>query len=422
MLTGLNRIAEKAKIHPKQRELIHLINETTLKEVHRKQEKRKATGIDRVTKEEYEINIEENIKDLIERMKKLQYRPQAVRRVYIPKAGSDKMRPLGIPAYEDKLIQGVMAEILEEIYEPKFYRNSYGFRRNKSCHEAIKAVKEIVEKTNIGYIVDADIESFFDNVDHKWMMTFLKHEIMDKKFLRYIGRFLRMGIMEYGKKIESDKGTPQGGIISPILANVYLHYVQDDWFEREYKKKCKGEAYLIRYADDSVAMFEKKEEAERYYEELKERMRKFGLKIQEEKSKIIKFGKYALKEKETFDFLGFTHKGVRTKQGKYKLLRLTSKKKQKSKKEAVKKWLKENMHEKTADLIKKINQKLIGHYRYYGIAGNRKRMDEFRNYIIEELKRVLNRRSQKANMTWERYKKIIRYNPIVSVKIYYQTV
>jgi len=237
MLTGMERILQLVEENPERKlqTLMHLINKTTLKEVHQKQETGKATGVDRVSKTVYGNKLEENLDDLISRMKTFSYRPQPVRRTYIEKEGSSETRPLGIPAYEDRLVQGVIAEILNMIYEPKFYDFSYGFREGMSCHHAIKYLKsELMGKVN--WVVDADIKGFFNNVDHEWMMKFLEHEIADKNLLRYIKRFLKAGIMEAGNFTETDKGVPQGSLCSPIMANVYLHYVIDMWFEIKVKK------------------------------------------------------------------------------------------------------------------------------------------------------------------------------------------
>lgn len=213
------------------------INYDNIKRQHDKQCKNKATGIDNISKTEYENEIKENIDKLIKEMKLFSYKPMPVKRAYIPKVGSDKMRPLGIPAYRDKIVQGAFAEVLNEIYEKIFLDCSYGFRPNRSCHDAIKELDKTIKGKKVNYIVDADIKGFFDNLSHKWLIEFLKHTIQDKHFIRYINRFLISGIMEEGKKLECDKGTPQGGIISPILANVYLHYVLDLWIEKKHKEK-----------------------------------------------------------------------------------------------------------------------------------------------------------------------------------------
>ena len=257
MANDYTKIAWQLQKHGTVQGLMKYINKESLKEQHEKQKRGKATGIDNVTKEEYESNIDENIENLLERMKQFKYRPQSVRRVYIPKPGSTKKRPLGIPAYEDKLVQGVMAEILTQIYEPKFLDMSYGFRPGRSCHDAIDRLDKIIMRHKVEWIVDADIKGFFENVDHKWLVKFLEETIQDKVFIRYIVRFLKSGVMENMTKYETDKGTPQGGLISPILGNVYLHYVLDLWFKEVVQKRCSGEAFMVRYADDYVCCFQK---------------------------------------------------------------------------------------------------------------------------------------------------------------------
>ena len=276
--------------HSRLETLINRVNCETLKAKHRKQNARKATGVDRVTKEQYEENLDENIRNLVERMKKFSYRPQPVRRVEIPKANG-KTRPLGIPSYEDKLVQGVMADILNDVYEPRFMDVSYGFRPNRGMHDAVKRVDELIMYKRVNYILDCDIKGFFDNVDHKWLMKFLENDIADKNFLRYIVRFLKSGIMKGKIFEESSVGTPQGGLISPILANVYLHYVLDIWFERGVKKKLQGEAYFVRFADDFIIMFEYEEEAKAVYEFIKKRLAQFGLELAEDKTRILPFGR-----------------------------------------------------------------------------------------------------------------------------------
>lgn len=310
--------------------LMQYINVVTLKKKHQEQPKDKAVGIDNVTKEMYEEHLYENLGKLIEDMKKFSYRPLPVKRKYIPK-GNGKMRPLGIPSYEDKIVQGAFREILDIIYEPKFYEFSYGFRNNKDCHQALLDVNHHIMFDKINYVLDADIKGFFDNLNHDWLIKFLENEIADKNFIRYIKRFLIGGVMEEGKLLETSKGTPQGGLISPVLANVYLHYVLDNWFNAlKEKGQIKGDVYLVRYADDFVVLFQYYNEAKKFYEELKIRLSKFDLELEESKTRIIPVGRFT-GGKETFDFLGFTHINGKNRKGKYKLIRHTSKKKLKQK-------------------------------------------------------------------------------------------
>ena len=318
------------------------------------------------------------------------------------------------------MVQGVMADVLTAIYEPLFYPFSYGFRPNKDCHQAINELDKMIFRNQVNYIVDADIKGFFDNIDHKIVMKFLEEEIGDKSFLRYITRFLKAGVMEEGKRIESDKSTPQGGLISPIIANVYLHYALDMWFEIVVRKYCKGFCGMIRYADDFVCCFECETEAKEFYSKLIERLKKFNLEIEVSKSKIIPFGKNAKENKGTFDFLGFTFISGKSRKGKYLTIRRTSNKKMGAKLKAVNEWLKQNRHKPIGELIKALNIKLRGHYRYYGIIGNMSKLRVFRRYVITRMKEWLGRRSQKARLTWEKFYKILEYIPIEEPKIYHK--
>ena len=423
MGNAYSEIAIQANKYEKVQTLMHYVNKGNLLMEHWLQKPGKATGIDGLNKEKYGEFLEENIENLLRRMKKFQYRPKAVRRTYIPKAGSDKMRPLGIPSYEDKLVQGVMSRILNEIYEGRFYEFSYGFREKRSCHQALKKVNEILITKKVNYVVDADIKGFFDNVNHEWMMRFLEHDIEDKNFLRYIKRFLKAGILEDMKLYESDKGTPQGGLISPVLANVYLHYVLDMWFEKAVKKGVEGEAYMIRYADDFVCFFQYERDAQKFYKALKARLLKFGLELAEEKSKIIKFGRFARKDSkdgktDKFDFLGFTIINGVSREGKFYVLFRTSQKKLSAKKQAMKEWLRNNMHKGFIETITRLNRKLVGHYVYYGIRGNMKGITKFYKYAVDMLYKTMTRRSQRAYLSWKRYRALLRKHPIVMPKIY----
>jgi group II intron reverse transcriptase/maturase len=423
MGNAYERIAQQAAKHERVQTVMHYVNKANLAAEHKRQERNKATGIDEERKDSYGENLDKNLDDLIERMKRFSYRPQPVRRTYIPKAGSDKLRPLGIPAYEDKLVQGVMRKILDEIYRGKFYDFSYGFREGMNCHQAIHEVNQVIMTKKVNFVVDADIKGFFDNVDHEWLMKFLEHDIEDKNFLRYIKRFLKSGIMEETSYVESDKGTPQGGLISPVLANVYLHYVLDMWFAQAVQTKCKGEAYIVRYADDFVCMFQHENEANDFYRALRTRLKKFGLELAEDKSRIIRFGRFAKQKSadgktETFDFLGFTHINGTTLTGKYTVLHRTSKKKLKAKKQAVKEWLGNYIHGKPSDTIELLNKKLVGHYRYYGVSGNYEGLLKFYRFIVSALYKTLTRRSQRAYLSWRRYRSLLEKHPIAEPKIY----
>ena len=381
--------------------LMHKVNKETLMKQHRKQQNNKASGIDRVTKDEYDKNLVENIDNLLVKMKSFKYKPQPVRRVEIPKANG-KMRPLGIPAYEDRLVQGAMADILSEIYENIFLDCSNGFRPNRNCHQVIKEINQTIMIKKVSYILEADIKGFFDNVNHNKLMEFLEHTIEDKNYLRYINRFLKSGVIEDMKYYETDKGTPQGGLISPILANVYLHYVLDLWVEKCVKPVCKGEVYYVRYADDFILMFQYENEARDVMRALEKRLAKFDLELEKTKTRILPFGRYKGND-DNFDFLGFTFINGKTRGGKYRVLVTTAKKKLKQKKEAAKKWLKENMHESIGEILEKLKLKLIGHYRYYGVNGNYKWLRKFYKYIKYAYYKVLKKRGQKHQIKYGEY-------------------
>lgn len=426
------RIAEVAKTQPRMKftSLAHLLNEETLKQCHHEQSSKKAAGIKGTTKEIYAENLDENIHDLVSRMKQKSYHPVPVRRLYIPKPGSDKKRPLGIPEHEDKIVQKAITKILNAIYENDFLDCSFGFRPNRNCHDALKILNHYIEHRNISYIVDADIKGFFDNVDHKWMMEFLKHRINDPNLLRIIGRFLKGGYMEEGKKFKTEFGTPQGGVISPILANIYLHYVLDLWFEKRIRKVCRGQAYIVRYADDFVCCFQYKREAEDFYRELQARLKKFNLEIAVDKTKIIPFGRFAEDNSKkngngkpsTFDFLGFTHYCSKSQNGKFRVKRKTSRKKFQAKLKQSKEWLKANRHENIHLIMDRFARSLKGYYNYYCITDNIPRVSNFVRKIIKLLFKWLNRRSQKKSFDWKMFLLFLSKRPLpmprIKVSIY----
>lgn len=427
METKLTRIAEKARNNPELRftTLVHLINEDTLVAAHKSMPKERASGIDGVSKAEYEENLKVNVENLVARMKRQAYKPQAARRTYIPKPGTSKMRPLGIPAYEDKLVQTVMARILNAIYEQDFLDCSYGFRPGRSCHDALKALNAIIENRPINYIVDADIKGFFDNVDHKWMMECLKLRIVDPNMLRLIARFLKAGIIEAGVSYDTPQGTPQGGVVSPILANIYLHYVLDLWFYKIVWKHCRGEAYMVRYADDFVCCFQYEEDAQRFYTALQNRLRKFNLEIAKDKSKIIAFGRQAEAESraggekpKTFDFLGFTHYCSRSRKGKFRVKRKTSSKKYRASILRCKEWLRKHRNLPASYIWWLLKPKLLGNYRYYGITDNAPMLYKFLDKVEKLLFKWLNRRSQRKSFEWDKFRLFLKKYPLPMPRIY----
>ena len=407
MATKAEGIREQSAKYPRVENLMHNVNEETLMSEHRKQNRKKAVGVDGVSKDRYDENAEENIRELVKRMKKFQYKPLPVKRVYIPKANGKK-RPLGLPSYEDKLVQGVMADILNDVYEPRFLDCSYGFRENRNAHQVVRYINQTIMCRKVNYVLEADIKGFFDNVDHDWLMKFLEHDIADKNFLRYIKRFLIGGIMEGTELKESDRGTPQGGLISPVLANVYLHYVLDLWFEKGIKPRLKGEGYYVRYADDFLIMFQYENEAGKVMQALIPRLGKFGLEVAEDKTRILPIGRFK-GTKEDFDFLGFTFYNTKTRTGKYRVGVRTSKKKLKAKKQAAKAWLKTRLTKPVADTMKTLAAVIRGHCNYYGVNGNFHAIQNFWKYLKYATYRMLNRRDQKGKFRYEKYLRVWNY-------------
>lgn len=419
---------EKAnKTDGKVQNLASYIDVELLKSIHKRMDKNKASGVDKVTKAEYEVDLDNNLKKLVARMKDGTYRPNPTRRVYIPKDGSTKMRPLGISCYEDKLVENAVAQILTMVYEPKFYPCSYGFRPGRSCHMAVREIIEMVQYRKTNYVVEADIRSYFDTIPHDWLMKMLEHDIADRKFLEIIWRFLKAGVMENGKYLDSESGSPQGNGASPVLANIYLHYILDNWFDVIVQRQCQGQCYLIRYADDFVCCFQNKYEAEVFRQRLEARFAKYGLRLAEEKTKILEFGRFAEENRrrrgegkpETFDFLGFTfYCGLDGKKGFFRCRVKTSKKKFRSKVLRMKEWIKAHRMTQVGELIKKINEKLAGHYQYYGVTDNTREVKNFRNATSWLLFKWLNRRSQRRSYTIDSFfNGLLRTFPLAEPKI-----
>lgn len=427
METKLTRIAELAKANHTMAftSLAHLLNEDNLKQCHHELPSGKASGVNGVTKEDYGKDLDGNIKGLVARMKKNAYRPVPVKRTYINKPGTRKKRPLGLPDHEDKIVQRGVSKILNAIYENDFLDSSFGFRPNRSCHDALKILNVYIEERHTNYIVDADIKGFFDNVDHRWMMEFLKHRINDPNLLRIIARFLKGGYMEEGKYFETDKGTPQGGVVSPILANVYLHYVLDLWFEKVVRKQCKGQAYMVRYADDFVCCFQLRSDAENFYSALYERLQKFNLEVEEGKTNIIRFGRFADKDDKgngggkpsTFDFLGFTHYCSKSKSGRFRVKRKSSRKKVKAKLKKHKEWLRSHRTTDIRDIMARISRSLVGYYNYYCITDNSPAVKKFLHQVRRLLFKWMNRRSQRKSFSWDKFILFLQKYPLPQPKV-----
>ena len=404
--------------------LAHLLNENSLKECFHRLKKNKATGLDQVTYEEYEVYLNTNIQKLVKRMKAGKYYPQPVRRVYISK-GEGKKRPLGIPALEDKIVQMGITRILNAIFEPNFLDCSYGFRIRRSCHQTLKQLDNSIMTKPINHIIDADIHSFFENVDHDWIMKMLEEKIALKNLLKIIRKFLKAGVIEEGKINPTEEGTPQGGILSPTLSNIYLHYVLDLWIEKVIKRDMRGYVELLRYGDDFVILVQYKKEAEKILKELEERLNKFGLDLSKEKTRLIEFGRYARinaekkdKKPDTFDFLGFTHFGDKTRKGDFKVGRKTRRKKFNTSLKEINVWLKSVRNAiKTKEWWKIVSAKLRGHFEYYGISGNYASIRDFYSLTLRLIFKWINRRSQKKSMNWRQFINYLKCYPLPLPKI-----
>lgn len=421
MKTKLNRITEMVKRDKdvKVNNVMYLLGEVkNLVECFHELKRDKAPGVDGVTTKGYEGNLVSNLEALIARMKKWQYRPQPVRRTYIEKANGTQ-RPLGIPAVEDKVLQQGMRKILEAVYEPEFLECSYGFRVGRNSHQALNAVNEMIMRERVNYIIDADIKGFFDTVDQQWLIKFVGHRISDKSLLRLLVRMLKSGVMEEGKVIASDTGTPQGGIVSPLLANIYLHFVLDLWVNRAVTKSTRGYVGMVRYADDFVIGVEHEDDAGMILNALRERFKKFGLELSEEKTKIIRFGRNA-HERETFNFLGFTHFNDKTRRGEYKVGRKTDRTRFTRALKRLNNWLMDIRNMIPArEWWKTLAAKLRGHFQYYGVSGNMRCLKKFNLYALILTKKWLNRRSQKKSMNWEDMLRYVKRHPLPTPHIHH---
>lgn len=390
-------------------------NEKYLQECFREINKNAAYGVDKVSAREYEKNLEENIADLVERLKTKSYRAKLVRRPYIPK-GDGRMRPLGIPAIEDKLVQLAVAKILGGIYEQDFLRSSFGYRPGIGPQDAVRKLTIKLQFGRYNYVVEADIKGFFDHIDHEWLIRMLSERIEDTAILRLIKKWLKAGVLDTdGQVIHPETGTPQGGILSPLLANVYLHYALDIWFLKVIKKRCRGEACLIRYADDFVCAFEYQQDAEAFYQELGERLGKFKLELSAEKTRILEFKRKS--SKTYFEFLGFEFRWGKDRKGRDHLKRRTSRKRLKKSLERFTQWCKESRDLGVRELGKQLRAKFQGYSNYYGMKGNSERLLEYYNQAMEILKKWLNRRSQGKSYNWQGFKDIISHLKVPQPRI-----
>jgi RNA-directed DNA polymerase len=404
--------------------LAHLLNVEFLRGCYRSLGKDKAVGIDGTSWQEYGESLDENLEELVQRLKAKRYKPLPARRVYIPK-NAKETRPLGLPAIEDKIVQKGIARILGAIYEADFMDFSYGFRPKRSCHQALKELNDTIMFRPVNYVIEADIKGFFDNVSHDWMMRFLAVRIRDSSLLLLIRRFLKAGYMETGKLIRTEEGTPQGGNLSPMLANIFLHYVLDLWFDKRIKPKVYGQCYLVRYADDFICMVQDRQSSRAIENELHKRFAQFGLTLHPEKTRTISFGRYERenargqgRRPNTFDFLGFTHYCGNNRKGRFLLGRKTSCKKFARACKAMNDWLKQIRSVMSIKEIWRIlTLKLRGHYNYYGVSGNSRMISNFRYVTIRLLKRWLNHRSQRVSFTWKQLNEYLVHYALPRPKI-----
>jgi group II intron reverse transcriptase/maturase len=410
MQTSLQGISEKAQRQPEYRflNLYTMLNEENLLDSWRYLKKDAASGIDRVSARAYEEHLVENVRSLVERLKRKSYRAKLVRRQYIPK-GEGKYRPLGIPAIEDKLLQKAVSRILEAIFEQDFLVYSFGYRPGIGAQDAVGELTYELQFGWYGYVIDADIKGFFDNIDHDWLIKMLSLRVRDNAFLRLIRKWLKAGILDTdGKVIHPVTGSPQGGIVSPVLANIYLHYVLDLWYEKVVKPRS-GDSYLCRYADDFVCLFRYREDAERFYRALPKRLGKFGLSISEEKTRIVRFTKHRMHDQSRFDFLGFEFRWSKNRSGKPQVKRRTSRKKLRQSLRNFSEWCRENRNLPLRLLFSTLNSKLRGYYNYYGVIDNSVSLWEFFYHAVKTLFKWLNRRSQRRSYNWQGFKAMLEH-------------
>jgi RNA-directed DNA polymerase len=418
---GLLKVAERAKRHPEVQmlALAHHIDESALERAYRSLRKDAAVGVDGVTVEQYGVQLAENLQALRARMKAGQYRHQPIRRVNIPKENGTS-RPIGISTVEDKIVQGALREVLEAIYEQDFLDCSFGFRPKRSAHDAIRRLNGVVDQGVANYIVEADIVSFFDSIDRKRLMEMLRGRIADESLMRLVGKCLHVGVLEGARYLEPEKGTAQGSSLSPLLGNIYLHHVLDVWFEREVQPRLRGRSALVRYADDFVLCFERAEDAQRVWDVLAERFRKFGLTLHPKKTRAFSFQAPLDGDGSggpTFDFLGFTLHWRRTRSGTQRVAFRTRGARLRRAINAATEWCRRHRHDPVKEQHLALTRKLNGHYGYFGVNGNIESLKRVRHAIERAWRKWLNRRSQRARMNWKRFVQVLKANPLPAPRI-----
>lgn len=409
ILTKLQRIAEQAVQQPEWifTNLAHHMDVDFLREAYRRTRKDAAPGIDGVTAKEYAENLEESLNTLYERMRGGRYKAPPVKRVWLEKEDGSK-RPIGMPEFEDKIVQRAVSMLLGAIYEEDFYDFSHGFREKHSPHQALQELREQCMKMNINWIVDADVSGFFDNLDHGILREVIRKRVNDGTIIRFIGKWLNAGVVDGGSLVYPEKGTPQGGVISPMLANIFLHHVLDEWYVREVKSKLRGKSFLIRFADDFIIGCERKEDALELMEELPKRFESFNLNIHPEKTALIEFSKPSRKDESakgrgTFNFLGFTHYWAKSRRGNWVIKRRTMKERIMRAKRALWQWCRKSRHWSAEEQHRKLAEKLRGHYEYYGIRCNYEKLREIYRQAKRAWRYWLSRRSHKSHINWDKF-------------------
>ncbi len=421
MSTEIDRLIQLAKEDPQRRfcSIAHLLTLQRMHAAMRDLRKKASAGVDGVTYWEYARFAEANIQDLHARVKAGQYRAQPLKRIYIPK-GDGQVRPISIPTLEDKILQRAVTRLLSPIYEQDFLDCSCGFRPGRSPHDALEEVSRVIRQTKTNYVLEADIVGYFDAIVKEALMELLGKRISDGSIRRLIGKWLRIGVIDDGRLLTTKTGVGQGQTISPLLANVYLHYVLDEWFETEVKPRLRGEAYEIRYCDDFILCFQYREDAERVLEVLAKRFAKYGLTLHSEKTRLLEFGRYAQdrakrrgeKKAATFDFLGLTHVCARSRRGFFTVHRRTMKQRLQRSLKAVSQWCRCHMHDPVEDQRQALNKKLEGHYQYYGVSTNYRSLVKYFRAVCRTWKRWLNRRTRGQTMNWARFSQLLRRHPL----------
>ena len=417
MSQGLRGVRQAARERKQERftALLHHLSVGLLCDSFYALKRQASPGVDGVTWQEYETGLEDRLVDLHSRVHRGAYRAKPSRRVFIPKADG-RQRPLGIAALEDKIVQQAVVTILNQIYEVDFKGFSYGFRPGRSPHQALDALTVGIQRKRVNWVLDADIRGFFDNLSHEWMMKFIEHRVADRRILRLILKWLKAGVSEDGQWSETKLGTPQGAVASPLIANVYLHYLFDLWADVWRKKVAKGDVIVVRYADDLVVGFQHRTDAERFLKEFRERLAKFGLELHPDKTRLIEFGRFAARDRkargegkpETFIFLGFTHYcGQRHKSGTFTVWRITAKKRMVAKLKAIKVELQSRMHDRMPEVGAWLRKVVLGYYQYHAVPGNTTQLRIFKLRVCRLWQSVLVRRSQRAKMRWERFTPVL---------------